>query len=232
MKLVIWGPTEVGKSSLTSHLSDLLSIPKIKSYNAEHKLSFVDFQPTSSNVSLDSYILKGLVDAQIDENNLSNLLSTFDNDVKHLLVYRKNLLAHFLSWHHIEAKYNNEQYNYKFKVDELNVLECKNFIDEIKKSLEITHKTLKGNVQFLCAITYEQLFFEEDSVDIINNFFNTNISKEEWNRIQKTPKNKIHRKLDMTPDMKFVLDNDIEKYNYKENFDILKDMFIDEQLIL
>jgi len=36
----------------------------------------------------------------------------------------------------------------------------------------------------------------------------------------------------MTPDMKFVLDNDIEKYNYKENFDILKDMFIDEQLIL
>jgi len=215
LKLIIWGTTEVGKTSFSWHLKELFTIEKKNSYKVDSRLKN----------DKDSFLMKGLIDSRLVEKSLINSLKNLDNDVKHLLIYRQNLFPHFLSWQHIESKYNGFG-----EVDVLNIQDCKNFIKQTQIFLSSTHKHLKENVKNLCVIPYEELFFDPNCLYKINNFLNVNITEKQWEIIQEEPK--FRKDDERTYDMKFVRDIDIEKYNYKKNFKILKDIFCDEKIIL
>lgn len=212
MKLVIWGTPETGKTSLTHNFQKHFHIPLRESYKGGDKLKL------NSN----NYIVKALIDDRINEDTFF----LFDDDVKHILIYRKNLLSQFLAWHHIDALfYNQEYHNNKLKVEELDVTLCKNFLDMVKRTTAKTYSILKD--RHLYCVSYEDLFFNKKSIIELGNFLELNLNENDWETLiepQKIMKN--------PDDVKLASYNDIERFNYKQNFNILKDMFVDEQLIL
>lgn len=223
MKLVIWGATETGKSALAVNIQNYFSIP--------YKINYKGGMPLDIKDS--SFIIKALVDNRMYgtyEKNFFYFLDKLSSDTKHLFIYRKNLLSQFLAWHHIDSlHYNSRVHNNMLKVEELDLNMCKDFLKMIKEDTKKTYDLICKNTKHYIVMSYEDLFFNIDSRKIFNKFLNVDIPKIRWEEIIGP---QTISSIEKTKDMRFVLDNNIEKYSYKQNFNILKDMFIDEQLIL
>jgi len=214
MKLVIWGATETGKSSLAHNIKEYFNLKKFTFKGNE-----------TFHTDLDEYVVKVLIDDRLTEESILNFLNN-NKDAKHLLIYRKNLLSQFLAWYHIESMYNNDDHDYTFNVDEISILHCKNFIEDIKKYTQFVYNTLKQNADFLYPISYEELFLEDNSVLKLNNLgFNFTVKH------QNTIINNIKNTHVGSDKKKFVLDG-IEQYSYKKGFNIVKELFGNETLVL
>jgi len=215
MKLVIWGATETGKSSLVYNIKNHLNLPK---YTFKDNQSFV--------INNDEYIVKALIDDRLTEEGIINFLND-NNGAKHLLIYRKDLLSQFLGWYHIEALHNNDDHDYTFNVDEISIVHCKSFMENIRKNTNKIYNILKQNTNFLYTLSYEELFLEDNSVYKLNDLgFNFTNKHQDIiiNNIKNTDAVGVKSCL-------FVKEG-IEQYSHKKGFDIVKDLFSDERLVL
>ena len=215
MKLVIWGTTETGKSSLVYNIKNHFNLPK---YTFKDNQSFV--------IEDNEYIVKSLIDDRVTEEGIINFLND-NKGTKHLLIYRKHLLSQFLGWYHIESMYNNDDHDYTFNIDEISILHCKNFIENTKKNTNRIYNILKQNADFLYTISYEELFLEDNSVYKLNNLG--------FNFTDKHQDSIINNIKDIQSvgikGMEFVKEG-IEQYSHKKGFDVVKELFDDERLML
>lgn len=209
MKLAIWGSTQTGKASLTFNFQNYYNLEKIR-YKGE-----VEFEKPKT----DSYVIKILYDNRLSDDLISNyLLDLIDDDCQHLFMYRQNLLSQYLSWHH------NEAIDLGFNPDILDVNKCRDFIKYTRENTSRIYNEVKH--LNLLAYSYEEIFHSDKVYDIFNEL-NVGIKKEDVKHLVGPIKWEVEDKFKKTQ-AKFTVDKGIEHFNYKENYDLIKDMFCDE----
>ena len=210
-KLVIWGGSQVGKSSLIYNLRQHLNLEKARFKGG------ISFKPPTS----DSYIIKVLQDNRITDNILYDFISKLDKDAKHLFIYRKNLLSQYLAHHHCES------YDLKLDPDTLNISACKDFITSMKFNTSRVYNILKLNQDIqIHPVSYEELF-SDNGIDILNKYLGLELKQEDKKIILDAVKPGSRIELEG-----HSLGMGIEQYAYKKNFNELKDFFEDDYLLL
>jgi hypothetical protein len=217
-KLVIWGASQVGKTSLIYNLRKHLNLEKARFKGG------ISFKPPTS----DSYIIKVLQDNRITDDILYDFISKLDKDAKHLFIYRKNLLSQYLAHHHCES------YDLKLDPDTLNIVECKDFITSMKFNTSRIYNILKLNQDIqIHPVSYEELF-SDNGIDILNNNLGLSLKQEDKKIILepiKLAENNIREPNGNLPN-ELAKSMGIEQYDYKKNFNELKDFFEDDYLLL
>lgn len=206
MKLAIWGSTQTGKASLVFNFLNYYNLEKIR-----YKGGIEFISPNNDN-----YVIKILYDDRISDVN--SLLKMIDNDCTHLFLYRENLLSQYLSWHH------NEAIDLGFNPDILDINECKNFIKYTKENTARIYNKVKHLNLF--AHSYEEIFHSNKVYDIFNKL-NIGIKKEDVKHLIGPIRWEVQNKFKKTQ-AKFTVDKGVEHFNYKKNYELIKDMFCDE----
>lgn len=209
MKLAIWGSTQTGKASLTFNFENYYNLEKIR-YKGE-----IDFQKPKTS----SYVIKVLYDNRLSNDLISNyLLDLIDDDCTHLFMYRENLLSQYLSWHH------NEAIDLNFNPDILDVNKCRDFIEYTKENTSRIYNKIKHlNV---LAGSYEEIFHSDKVYDIFNKL-NVGIKREDVKHLIGPLKWEVENKFKKTQ-ARFTVNKGIGHFNYKENFELIEDIFYDE----
>jgi len=217
-KLVIWGASQVGKTSLIYNLRKHLNLEKARFKGG------ISFKPPIS----DSYIIKVLQDYRLTDDILYDFISKLDKDAKHLFIYRKNLLSQYLAWHHCEA------YDLKLDSDTLNIVDCKDFITTMKFHTSRIYNILKLSQDIqIHPVSYEELF-SDNGIDILNKNLNLDLKRED----KKIILDPIRLSTNLPAFLKMPEAHErargigIEQYAYKKNFNELKDFFEDDYLLL
>jgi hypothetical protein len=209
MKLAIWGSTQTGKASLTFNIKRYYNLEKIR-YKGE-----VEFEKPKT----DSYVIKVLYDYRITDEILNNyFLRRMEDDCKHLFMYRQNLLSQYLAWQH------NEAIDLGYNPDILDHHHCKMFIDAIKEHTSRIYNRIKH--LNLIAYSYEEIFHSNKTFDIFNEL-DVGITREDIPHLIGPIKWEVQKKFKHTQ-ARFTVDKGIEHFNYKKNYDLLKDIFCDE----
>jgi len=206
MKLAIWGSTQTGKASLSFNFQNYYNLQKLR-YKGD-----TEFVRPKTN----SYVIKILYDGRITDINY--LLDKIDTDCTHLFLYRQNLLSQYLSWQH------NETLDKKLNPDILDINECKNFINYTKENTSKIYNNIKHLNLTVCS--YEELFHSDKAYEIFDKL-NIGIKKEDVpyliNPIKCEVTNHIKKEQSI-----FTVNKGIEHFTYKENYDIIQDMFCEE----
>ena len=209
MKLAIWGSTQTGKASLTFNFENYYNLEKIR-YKGE-----VKFEKPKTN----SYVIKILYDNRLSDDLISNyLLNSIDEDCKHIFLYRQNLLSQYLSWQH------NEAIDLNFNPDILDINECKNFIEYTKTNTSRIYYKIKHLNLF--AYSYEEVFHSDKVYNMFEQL-NIGIKKEDIPYLIKPIKHVVENKRKAEQSI-FTVNKGIEHFTYKENYDIIRDMFCEE----
>lgn len=206
MKLAIWGSTQTGKASLSFNFENYYNLEKIRYKGG------VEF--TSPNN--DNYVIKILYDDRISD--VDSLLKMIDDDCTHLFLYRQNLLSQYLSWQH------NETLDKKLNSDILDINECKNFINYTKGNTSKIYNEIKH--LNLVACSYEELFHSDKVYEIFDKL-NIGIKTEDIPHLINPIKCEVTNHVKKEQSI-FTVDKGIEHFSYKENYDVIKDIFCEE----
>lgn len=208
MKLAIWGSTQTGKASLSFNFQNYYNLEKSR-YKGD-----VKFIPPSK----EDYVIKILYDDRITDVNY--LLNNIEEDCKHIFLYRQNLLSQYLSWHH------NEAIDLNFNPDILDIKKCRDFIEYTKENTSKIYNSIKNKLKYLKAISYEEMFHSNTSFKKMKDL-GLEIKEEDMPHLINPVKWEVEDKFKKTQ-AKFTVNKGIEHFTYKENYDIIRDMFCEE----
>lgn len=218
MKVIVWGSTETGRSSISENIKNHLSLTKLPTYK-NGKQQWDKKTPVVLE-DYDSFIMKALINGNLSKNGIIQFLEKTDKDTKHLLLYRQNLLCQFLCWYYTETKEFNHLHN--FSEDEIDVNKCKGFINVIRNSTRILYDYLKDSNVY--AISYEELFFNKDSVLKLNNL-GFNFKAEHQNKIVDTIVENGDTGRTSQELKTFVSTKTIEPFSFYKNFEEVKETY-------